>query len=601
MKYTGPVRFIFKGDINEALKYTSRSRLLLAQARERMGPDKAFWNRVLPDGTEITVSSLGGINQVWINTSAISTEANRFNHGFYFPDEGNKIISKIGGEWVKLETSDDYSGYFPNPVSYGQIGWSGIDRFLGYYSGSFYAHGYEVAQVPAGTVDLLSFYIDKDERIVITVYGTFASLDGTGYYIFTKPFIPGEDSGNDLYDISTAIRGWKKRAYSSTLSDITPGGASSLLNYSTTGFTSLIEDIFTSDKYVLNNTTLTAEKIEDHIGNPLRAYIYRTYRWTHTVSPSSFERVYTATQPKFSTENYLTGENMISGNTLITPKIRYTQSYSESTTNSGSSSGGSFEVNHFSNIKRYADQHITYNGTDYIPYKIIDTHSITHLRSTETAPASNDLVYTTLIDNQTIGYYGASIRHIGQQPTGYIAYCRPKSDLITSFKQELAGHYYFDGTMLFQIIRLEDNEVMYEEEIETEDMIINFRYDFLGIYAPEHESTCTDPHWFEAPQPPDSTLTFPSIASSGSDRCDGFQEYTSGASGASRPLGIYEPFFPQIIVSWFSELEKGRLAFVLGYGTSTFSGTRGFVVNPSGDIEEILEDSIDLTEIIWSL
>ena len=43
MKFTGPVRFILKGDANLAMSYTSRSRLLLQQAKDRMGPDKAYW------------------------------------------------------------------------------------------------------------------------------------------------------------------------------------------------------------------------------------------------------------------------------------------------------------------------------------------------------------------------------------------------------------------------------------------------------------------------------------------------------------------------------------------------------------------------------
>ncbi|MCP5414367.1 MAG: hypothetical protein H6961_07140 [Chromatiaceae bacterium] len=37
---------------------------------DRMGPDQAYWIRKLPDGTNITVSSLGGIKQVWIDTIA---------------------------------------------------------------------------------------------------------------------------------------------------------------------------------------------------------------------------------------------------------------------------------------------------------------------------------------------------------------------------------------------------------------------------------------------------------------------------------------------------------------------------------------------------
>lgn len=66
MKYTGPVRFIFLGHPRLCLPHTSRSRLFLQQAMDRMGPDKAYSIETLPDGTEITVSSLGGIKQVWI-------------------------------------------------------------------------------------------------------------------------------------------------------------------------------------------------------------------------------------------------------------------------------------------------------------------------------------------------------------------------------------------------------------------------------------------------------------------------------------------------------------------------------------------------------
>lgn len=89
MKHIGPVRFILKGDADLAMSYTGRARLLLQQARDRMGPDKAYWTRTLPDGTEIVVSSLGGVNQVWITTSAGDIED---------APRGYMIVTKDGSE-----------------------------------------------------------------------------------------------------------------------------------------------------------------------------------------------------------------------------------------------------------------------------------------------------------------------------------------------------------------------------------------------------------------------------------------------------------------------------------------------------------------------
>lgn len=97
MKHIGPVRFILKGDADLAMSYTGRARLLLQQARDRMGPDKAYWTRTLPDGTEIVVSSLGGVNQVWITTSAGDVED---------APRGYMIVTKDGGE------SDQYLPMF---------------------------------------------------------------------------------------------------------------------------------------------------------------------------------------------------------------------------------------------------------------------------------------------------------------------------------------------------------------------------------------------------------------------------------------------------------------------------------------------------------
>ncbi len=65
-RYTGPLRTIIKGDFNEGSKHVGTARLFMQQAIERMGGDKAFWIRQLPDGTKITVSALGGVRSAII-------------------------------------------------------------------------------------------------------------------------------------------------------------------------------------------------------------------------------------------------------------------------------------------------------------------------------------------------------------------------------------------------------------------------------------------------------------------------------------------------------------------------------------------------------
>lgn len=105
MKYSGPVRFILKGNTDLAMKYTSRSRLLLQQAMDRMGPDKAYWTRTLPDGTKVTVSSLGGIKQVWIST---------IGAGIFKPCRSIGFLANVDSFGVGFLDHEDYSQIIQN-------------------------------------------------------------------------------------------------------------------------------------------------------------------------------------------------------------------------------------------------------------------------------------------------------------------------------------------------------------------------------------------------------------------------------------------------------------------------------------------------------
>ena len=98
MRFNGPVRFIL--DSKEGLNYTSLSRVFLQQTKDRMGLGRAYWTRKLSDGTEITVSDLGNINQIWIKTK--------------FEDD-EETCSALGYNLLVFDSSDSLNKRFHLP------------------------------------------------------------------------------------------------------------------------------------------------------------------------------------------------------------------------------------------------------------------------------------------------------------------------------------------------------------------------------------------------------------------------------------------------------------------------------------------------------
>lgn len=203
MKYTGPVRFILKGDANLAMNYTSRSRLFLQQAMDRMGPDKAYWNRILPDGTEITVSSLGGINQVWITTPA-PEDVSGLKRGYLVlssvEDQYYPIFKYNPYQVVNDPTTDTEAGNVEWVGSDGRIvSWDGLeDRYDGLSSGTIvYYRGTQYSETPSA---IAGAAIAANHLVVIT----------TNSKIYHRPFTAGGYSDASLYNPDTNVNGWRE-------------------------------------------------------------------------------------------------------------------------------------------------------------------------------------------------------------------------------------------------------------------------------------------------------------------------------------------------------------------------------------------------------
>lgn len=202
MKYTGPVRFIFKGDTDLAMKYTSRSRLLLQQAMDRMGPDKAYWNRTLPDGTEITVSSLGGVKQAWI-TAPDSGEISPYKQGYLVlsteEDQYYPIFDYTPYQVVNDPTEDTVAGNVEWVGHHNRVlSWSGgPSRYTSggsginiYYRGSIYTPAPSTIQGAA---------IANNHIIIATENGN----------LYHRPFSVNRYSDASLYDEDSNTDGWR--------------------------------------------------------------------------------------------------------------------------------------------------------------------------------------------------------------------------------------------------------------------------------------------------------------------------------------------------------------------------------------------------------
>ncbi|MBT8449655.1 MAG: hypothetical protein KJO69_08190 [Gammaproteobacteria bacterium] len=84
MKEHGPVRFRFSGDLKLARSYASLGRKFLGMAKKRMGDDKAYWVRVLPDKVRIVVSSHGGVDQISIDAPTEEFDSDQCLTGGFF-------------------------------------------------------------------------------------------------------------------------------------------------------------------------------------------------------------------------------------------------------------------------------------------------------------------------------------------------------------------------------------------------------------------------------------------------------------------------------------------------------------------------------------
>lgn len=202
MKHIGPVRFILKGDADLAMSYTGRARLLLQQARDRMGPDKAYWTRTLPDGTEIVVSSLGGVNQIWITTPA--------EEGVSFQKQGYLVLASEEDQYYPIYKYNPYQ-VVNDPTAdteAGNIEWVGRNATILSWNGG--SNRYTVG----GTGTEVYFRGSKYTNAPDTVKGAALSnghiIIATSSAMYHRPFTAGGYSDANLYDEDTDPDGWRE-------------------------------------------------------------------------------------------------------------------------------------------------------------------------------------------------------------------------------------------------------------------------------------------------------------------------------------------------------------------------------------------------------
>lgn len=576
MKFTGPVRFILKGDANLAMSYTSRSRLLLQQAKDRMGPDKAYWNRSLPDGTKITVSSLGGINQIWIETAISAPEPTRGNHAFYYVTE-DSIIEKIAGTWTKLVSANDFSNRFPNPPLSGVNYWSNSRDGLTHDGGSLYSQGYKVAEFPTGTSTVYSYYIDENDYITICVGGNFPTLGGIGIYTFSKPFEMATNTGGNLYDPETDPDGWTVK-----ISNIGPLISQSLTDFSvnTRGDKSIRN--LDSKWRLIDADTVTVEDIE--ISEPFlpasQAYNSYSFIGTGDIFNSTFERNYSTTLTEVaSTEEQDVA--FFSRNEIIVPKKTLIAKQSRSARLWGNKDIDGFRID-FSSINTSYRRLLAEVGEgDPVVLLSYDLTNTSQQYSEELIEETNDFKYTELLDYTRISLYAENlelIRNVGSQYTGYYLRERPASSGHT-FESGVISEYHFNDTLIIEIVRAADGEVIFSLEIDNVDMYYYLPFGAPGVSGP-YSSTCTGAHWGEADQPPDNISVFPVDTVNVTDSC------TSNYLVDSPDI-VADYLISGWSVQRFVEIPNGDISFLLANVDA--SDYRGFVVKPQGNVEEILD------------
>lgn len=202
MKHTGPVRFILKGDADLAMRYTGRSRLLLQQAKDRMGPDKAYWNRTLPDGTEITVSSLGGVNQVWITTPAPDDVP--------FQKQGYLVLSSEEDQYYPIYKYNPYQ-VVNNPTEdtvAGNIEWVGRNATILSWNGG--SNRYTVAGTGTAVYFRGSKYTDAPANVKGAAISNGHIIVATTSAMYHRPFKPTGYTDTDLYDEDLSPEGWRE-------------------------------------------------------------------------------------------------------------------------------------------------------------------------------------------------------------------------------------------------------------------------------------------------------------------------------------------------------------------------------------------------------
>lgn len=210
-KFTGPVRWGFGGNPAKARQYTGISRLFLQQAKERMGEDKAFWTRWLPDGTRIIVSSLGGVNQVWIDPLIPDAPEQPLvlDHGFLVTVDGSEqVLTSIvpkepGTGWTYLTTDTDYDNRFPVPCEALGGYWANetdVVTFDSSFQSGIFTQGYNVTgpllQTGPSSFPYLAWIKDGKEVLCYLSYGSNLGDN----LIIKKPLIRGQTNLEDDWE-----------------------------------------------------------------------------------------------------------------------------------------------------------------------------------------------------------------------------------------------------------------------------------------------------------------------------------------------------------------------------------------------------------------
>ena len=224
MKFTGPVRFILSGP--EALPYTSRSRLLLQQAKDRMGPDQAYWIRLLPNGVKITVSSIGGINQIWIDVPK-DDDDEAFLHGFLWKTLGTperiEGTIKENNSWVGLYPEDNW-GLLPEPpvAAYSPtanlVGTDGTE-VITFDTASVYSEGYKVLDFPTSDVGTVIKVWPKSDTIYALITETSAGTFATIWKNWESGTYEA-NVGDGWYHPDTNPNGWKISSSNASIGDV---------------------------------------------------------------------------------------------------------------------------------------------------------------------------------------------------------------------------------------------------------------------------------------------------------------------------------------------------------------------------------------------